>query len=555
MSQRTLPDLLRTTAKKFPANGIGFIQPDKTIRFITYPMLQDQALRILKGLQNQGFTSGARVILSLETSEETLTAIWALFLGGMIPALLQPPHSFSEYNPALEKVERVYQILDNPYLMISHNHSFYWRQCRISESHLIDLSGLIYGSGSPEIGKIHPDDLAMIQFSSGSTGDPKGVMLTHRNIISNIHDISERIKLTYDDVSVSWMPLYHDMGLIGFHLTPTLTGCQQYFLEPADFVKNPLLWLDTLSNLRCTVTGCPNFGQALVNRSLRRKAGTTWDLSGLRVLFNGAEPISPRTMRDFLSALRGSALHPAAMFPAYGLAEATLAVTFPPPGREPEVIRFQRIPMIREGVARIAEPGETDVMELVNLGRALSHCSLRIVGEDGRKVPEGIRGSVQVQGDNVFAGYEGNREATEGVIADGWLQTGDLGFLFRGDLFIIGRSKDVIFVNGMNFYAHDLETATSSIEGIRAGKIVVTGYFDEKEGRDKLLVFLVGSEKMAIRETGIRIANHLKHTLGLNPDTFIPIRPGDIPRTSSGKIRRYKLVDRYLQGKFPVIRI
>jgi len=555
VSHRLLPDLLDFSVQAFPGKGIGFILPDASIRFVTYPELLDQALKTLKGLQNQGLTAGDRMILALETGEEALTAIWAGFLGGIIPALVQAPRAFSDYNPAIERIEKIFQILDNPFVLVSHRHPENWVPNGIPESNLIDFSDLSAGCGMPDIPEMKPDDLALIQCSSGSTADPKGIRLTHRNILANIRDIIEGIGLTQQDISVSWMPLYHDMGLIGFHITPTMVGCQHYFIDPADFVKNPSLWLDTLSSQRGTITGCPNFGQTLVNRYVRRKKNPQWDLSSLRVLFNGAEPISAGTMREFLSALSPFGLLPASMCPAYGLAEATLAVTFAPLEKEAEVLRFQRTPLIREGKAIVAEPEDEQVVELVNLGHPLTHCALRVTGEDGVEIREGSVGSVQVQGDHVSSGYYGNAEATRQTFPDGWLHTGDLGFLRNGDLFIVGRIKDVIFINGINFYAHDLERVASAPEEIPPGKLIIAAYFDEKVGRDKLLVFLIGSDHASTRTTFLKIKHNLKQSLGLHPDTFIPIRSSDIPRTSSGKIQRYKLVNRFLQGKYRVAKM
>ncbi len=555
MNHRILPDLLYFTAKEFPQHGIGFIQPDKSIIFVTYPELLEKSLRILNGLQEQGMQAGDRMILSLETSQETITSIWACFLGGMIPVLLQPPLSFSDYNPAGVKAEKVFHILENPYVIISHRHYSNWVQSRIPKSNLVNVSQLEKGSGIPVIPDINSEDPALIQFSSGSTGDPKGVILTHRNILSNVLDIIDGIRLTPEDVSVSWMPLYHDMGLIGFHITPTLVGCQQYFIDPVDFVKNPSLWLDNLSEKRCNITGCPNFGQALVNRYVGRKKNPDWDFSSVRVIFNGAEPISTSVMREFTSNLSEFGLRSVSMFPAYGLAEATLAVTFAPLEKEAEVIRFQRIPLIRDGFALPAEADDDNVIELVNLGNHLTNCTIRIIGDDGNEVPQGSIGSVHVQGDNVSSGYYKNNEATLQTFSDGWLHTGDLGFIFNGNLFIMGRLKDVIFINGINFYAHDLESIALALEGIIPGKLVITAYFDEKEGRDKLLVFLVGSDNETTRILFARIKMHLMQTLGLNADTCIPIRSNDIPRTSSGKIQRYKMVNRFLQGEFTVVKL
>jgi len=555
VSHLILPDLLYSAAKEFPHDGIGFIQPDKSICVVTYPELLEQSLRILQGMQEIGIEAGDRIILSLGNSKETIPAIWASFLGGVIPALLQPPLSFSEYNPAADKAEKVFRILDNPRVIISHEHLNNWVESKIPETNIVDILNLVKEFGTPDIPKIGPNDLALIQFSSGSTGDPKGVKLTHRNIISNMVDIIEGIRLTHKDVSISWMPLYHDMGLIGFHITPTLVGCQQYLLDPVDFVKNPSLWLDNLSSKRCNITGCPNFGQALVNRHIARKKNPEWDFSHVRIIFNGAEPISTITMREFVANLSMFGLQPVSMFPAYGLAEATLAVTFTSLEKEAEILRFQRIPLIGDGIAMLAKPENDCAIELVNLGKQLTNCTVRIIGDDGNEVAEATAGSVLVRGDNVSSGYFKHKEATRQTFVNGWLHTGDLGFIYNGNLFIMGRQKDVIFLNGNNFYCHDLEHVVSSLQGILSGKLIISAYFDPKEGSDKLLVFLVGSDNKSTRILFARIKIHLMQTLGLFTNTFIPIKSNDIPRTSSGKIQRYKMVNRFLQGEFNVVRL
>jgi len=260
-------------------------------------------------------------------------------------------------------------------------------------------------------------------------------------------------------------------------------------------------------------------------------------------------------MKEFINNLSEFNFHAEAMFPAYGLAEATLAVTFAPLEEEAEVIRFKRISLLRDGFAEVADQEDDNVVELVNLGHPLLHCRVKITDDSGADVGERVVGSVKVSGENVSVGYYRNREVTEQTFQDGWLHTGDLGFLLSGDLFIMGRLKDVIFVNGINFYAHDLETVTHSIDGITPGKIVIAGYFDEKEGRDKLLVFLVGSDNEVTRDMFLKIRNHLKNTLGLHPDIFMPIKSNNIPRTTSGKIQRYKMVNRFLQGEFKVVRL
>jgi acyl-CoA synthetase (AMP-forming)/AMP-acid ligase II len=544
----SLPDLLDHAASYFPDHGFHFIIPHHPTKYFSFPEMRSSALAILNALQTRGLKQGDRVILSLDTAEEIIPALWACLYGGLIPALLQPPLSFTETNPAAEKAYRVWQILDGPAVILSHAHAGSWTRSKVPGDRLLDIATL---AGNPNEALIYftkADDVALIQFSSGSTGDPKGVMLSHRNLLANTAAIIRGISLHSGDVSVNWMPLYHDMGLIGFHITPVYAGVTQYFINPADFVKNPYLWIDALSNHHCTITACPNFGQALVNRHLSRKPAHHWALSAIRILFNGAEPISVPIMKSFLKGLEPYGLNPEAMFPAYGLAEATLAVTFPEQGTGAAIIPFNRRKLLGEGQAEIGGPD--DSMELVDLGSPVDQCRIRIVSNDGAEVKEGVVGHVNVRGTNITRGYYANQEATTAAFDGEWLRTGDLGFIFDGKLFITGRTKDIIFINGMNYYAHDVEHVALQMEGTGNGKVVVTGYFDETEGRDRLLVFLVGAEQEESLTVCRQMKQHLSSRIGLNPDLFILIRSSDIPRTSSGKIQRYKLAERFLRGEF-----
>jgi len=546
-----LPELLRNAARHFPGHGIGYVRPDHSIRFETFPELHDHALRLLSGLQQRGFAKGDMVILSLDNSEEIIPVLWACFTGGIVPALLQPPVTFTEYNPAAEKAAKVFSLLGQPHVILSHAHARNWQSSNIPCNRLIDISDIHGEAGSAVPAHSSHEDLALIQFSSGSTGDPKGVMLTHDNIIVNTADIITGIQLGSSDVSVNWMPLYHDMGLIGFHITPVFAGVTQYFINPVDFVKNPFLWLDIMSRERCTITSCPNFGQVLVNRHLARKSAHLWDLSSLRILFNGAEPISVSTMRCFIDGLKPHGLDPVAMFPAYGLAEATLAVTFPDRLLETDIQVFERQKLLRDGVASVSYPGDMTGIALVNLGTHLEHCEVIVADDLHHPLEECHVGNILVRGNNVTKGYYANPEKTANSFCGDWLLTGDLGFVYKGDLFITGRSKDIIFINGTNFYAHDLETIALQLEGIDYGKIVIAGSFDENDGRDKLLVFLVGAHTEETRMLCRRLKKHFANRVGLVTDTFIPVRSSDIPRTSSGKLQRYKMVERFLKGDFP----
>jgi len=546
----TLPDLLKNAARDHPGNGTGFLQPDGRVHFHPYPELLDEALSLLAGMQAAGIARGDKIILACGKNEEIVPVLWACFLGGIVPALLQPPLSFTEYNPAAEKISRVFRCLDKPFVVISHDHLPYWEKTGIGDRHLLRFQDLLHPAKNAKQVKSNPEDLAFIQFSSGSTGEPKGIMLTHSNILHNVRAIIHGIKLAVNDIGVNWMPLYHDMGMIGFVLTPTKTKMTQYLIDTQDFIKNPLLWLDVLDKYRGTITACPNFGQELMKRALHRNPERKWDLSAVRILFNGAEPISTRIMQHFLSRLEPFGLSAASMLPAYGMAEATLAVTFTVHDDNPRVLSFHREDLLKKGIATIVPDKSAQPYHLVNLGKPIKYCDIRVTGEEGNPLSEDIIGHIQVKGPNLTGGYYNDRQNTGNLFEGGWLNTGDLGFIHDGDLFVTGRRKDIIFINGINYYASDLEEFASVIDDIQPGKIVISGYFDQARGMDRILVFMVGSYNEATHLQYQRIRHDFQHQLGLKLDTFIPVRSAEVPRTSSGKLQRYRLVERFIRGGF-----
>ena len=548
--QTTLPDLFMEVMERFTDHGIGFRQDDGSTRFHTFSQIHEIALKLLGALQSKGIGSGDVVILSVDKASEAIPLFWCCQFGGIVPAMLQPPVAFSSYNRAAEKIENVYRLLDNPFLILSHSYCENWRSGVIPAGNIIDYEDLA-GSCQGTTGSMtHPDDLALIQFSSGSTGDPKGVMLTHRNILTNISDIVMTTGLRSDDIYVSWMPLYHDMGLVGFHLTPLSTGGSHYIIDTADFVRNPGLWLDFIDRYHGTVTGCPNFGQVLINRYLSRKRDFDFNLSSVRIIFNGAEPISVSTMETFIDNLSKFGLSPVAMLPAYGLAEATLAVTFPPVGEEVRIVRFCRNTLIREELAVEAGNNNFNVVELVDLGHPLPECRIKITDESGRESAPDHIGHVMIQGKNVTQGYWNPARSDRYFFNTGWIDTGDLGFIHNGSLFITGRTKDVIFANGNKYYAHDLEHILLGLDDIPGGRIVVAGCFDDSAEKEKILVFLIGSDPDKMEPVCTRIRHHFATLLGLHIGAFVLIRSHDIPYTSSGKLQRYQLVNRYKMGDF-----
>lgn len=550
-SRKTLPDLLITAAQDFPYKGIGYVLTDGSIKFTTYPELLSQAKEMIPGIKVLNLSPGDKVMIVMTQNEEIIPVLWACFLSGIIPTILQPPVSFTEFNQSAQKIENVYKSLGRPKVILSSDLIKGFQSDVIPSQSIIIKEDLKNNFGEQQI--YHPldTDIAFIQFSSGSTGDPKGVVLTHRNILTNLAAICVGLDIYDVDVFANWMPLYHDMGLFGYHLCPLFGDCDQYHIETIDFVKKPSIWLDVMDKVGCTITGCPNFGQALLLRYLKNREENHWDLSSLKAIVNGAEPISPKIMTEFISVLSRYQLKKESMLPAYGMAEATLAITFSDLLKQPLITPFNRWILQREGRAVPEKENNSQMTELVSVGKPLSDIGIRIVDETGHLVEEREEGHIMITGKSVTNRYYNNPlETNHAIDKEGWLKTGDKGFIFNGNLYITGRIKDIIFIHGQNYYAHDLENLVYKYKNISYGKIVIGGTFDPKKGQDQIILFLVGSSNQATYEAYLDLRNFLRDTYGITIDKFIPIRSNQIPRTSSGKIQRYKLISRYQNGEF-----
>ncbi|HYE55927.1 MAG TPA: amino acid adenylation domain-containing protein, partial [Chitinophagaceae bacterium] len=364
-----------------------------------------------------------------------------------------------------------------------------------------------------------------------------------------IADISAAAAYSPNDSTISWMPLTHDMGLIGFHLNPLFSGMHQYLIPTQVFVRNPALWLDKASEHQVSILCSPNFGYKYLLKHCDTSIAHKWDLSHVRIIYNGAEPISAPLCRQFLDSMQQYGLKKQAMCPVYGLAEATLAVSIS--GLQDEVIELtvnrHKLNLL-DKVSIAAE--NQDAVSFVNVGRAIDHCMLQIRSDDHQPLPEETIGHITIKGPNVTRGYYNNVAETTNVLSeDGWLRTGDLGFLKNGCLYITGRAKDIIFVNGQNFYPHDIERVGEEVEGVELNKIAVAGYFNDDSGKEEAIAFVFhrGSiEKFVPLATALKMVVSSK--TGLELDKVIPVK--DIPRTTSGKLQRFKLLELYRQGRF-----
>lgn len=537
---------------------------DKVIRFIvgtddesqlSFTALRSRALHFLGALQDRGMQAGDELIILSGSNERFLIAFWAAILGGILPI----PIAVGINDEQRLKIFRIAAQLKNPTLFtdealqerlktfasvqgLSYANSLLDRKC------VTDIDNPAGHDGAVQ--HREPDDLAFIQYSSGSTSDPKGVCLTHRNLTTTLESMVTGLRLNENDSALSWMPLTHDMGLIGYHLTFFASGLDHAIMDTSLFVRRPLLWLSKASELGASVLCSPNFGYKHYLKMFHRKPAPDMDLSCVRLLLNGAEPISVPLCEEFLDAMAPFGLKRSAMFPVYGLAEATLAVTFPEVGKEFTWIQVKRHSL------RIGEPyvstsaDDDDAVGFVKLGTAIDNCDYRIVNNDDLILAAGCVGNIQIHGENITKGLYQDPDATQELFTDdGWLRTGDCGICAEGELVITGRAKDIIIVNGQNYYPHDIEEIVAKLEGLELGKVVVTGAIPSPTEVEEILVFILHRKDLSsFRDLTIKIRDIVGTQAGLEVDRVIPVTR--IPKTTSGKIQRAKLTLEYLDGDF-----
>jgi acyl-CoA synthetase (AMP-forming)/AMP-acid ligase II len=543
----TLPDILKRAILIHPDLSINYFDKNGNLQTQTYQELLTKSEKIAAGLFNLGLRKGDKIIIATQNNRETIELLWGSFLLGLVPTVLQPPMTFSGYNPSVVKLMNVFEQMEKPCIFMSSEITDKGDLPAGKLKHLGDLDC----SGNFPLPDLKPEDLAFIQFSSGSTGDPKGIMLTHKNLMVNMDAIRIGLDLHYPDHIGNWMPLFHDMGLIGYHLTPLYSISFQYQLDTLDFIMNPSLWIKMMSDHKITVTGCPNFGLALVLRHLsRKKPESGWDLSSMKALLNGAEPISVKIMQDFIDAVSPFHFRSEAMMPVYGMAESTLAISFTPL-MEPSVITaFDSFMLDRENIAVPDNAESPSARLLTSVGIALNDVEIRIVDEHDQPVAECFAGHIQLKGDGITKGYYHNLVATEKAFCGEWFRTGDIGFFYQENLYISGRFKDIIFKNGKNYFANDLEVIACSLEGISYGKVCFGGTTAKETGHDKIIAFVAGISESKAPEKFLELRNLLRSNLGITVDEMVVIKSNEIPKTSSGKLQRFKLMQRYINHEF-----
>ncbi len=552
MNATTLSELLQSN--RGAARSITYYEGERERRVVRYGELYERALGILHHLQRLGARPGDRLLLFLSNNEAFIDVFWAGILGGITPVPVAPGISDEHRH----KLLRIAGQLGTPFLYTERRllerirnfaeehdqHPHYERlaqRCLLSDD-LLDIA---------RAGRIHPvrpGDVAFIQYSSGSTSAPKGIVLTHANLVANLRGTSSAVRYTDQDIGLSWMPLTHDMGLIGMHIFLLASRAHMHQMSTELFVRRPVLWLQLASEVQATILCSPNFGYRHYLKVLGERTLTELDLSRVRLLFNGAEPISVALCDEFMDRCAPARLARHAMFPVYGLAEACVAVSFPKLGSSYHASHFDRHRLNPGQQVAIVTRDDRSALTLVAVGGAIPNCELRLASDTDQPLEPEHVGHIQIRGANVTAGYLDAKEANAALYTtDGWLRTGDLGAIHEGELYITGRHKEILFVNGQNYYPHDLEAVALEVPGIELGKVVVSGVRRPGAEQDELVVFVLHRGELAeflpiARQVARRIGEHA----GLEVGAVVPVRR--IPKTTSGKVQRHLLEEEYLSG-------
>lgn len=535
----TLVACLRSLSE-VDSQGITFLGSRST-EFLSYKDLFLQSRQLLAALQAAGMQPGGEAIFLIADAEKFIIAFWACLQGGIIPV----PLSERLRNEDIVKFLKVFHQLESPYI-ISDTGS---REAFKAQYRLPDHAGTYYFldgerdaahfSASPAGDvPVSEEQIAFIQYSSGSTSDPKGVTLTHRNLITNARDIIEAARMSPADRALCWMPLTHDMGLIGFHITSLVAAVNQCLIPTSLFIKRPWLWMEKASELKSSILYSPAFGLHYFLSSFDRVDASSLDLSPVRIIFNGAEPVSPTLCQTFLTALKPAHLREDAMLPVYGLAEASVAVTIPRTRKGVRQVTLKRN-LLKPG-DQVEYCREGEGVSFVLVGEPLTHCELRVCDDNDRVLGAGTIGHLQIRGANVTRGYyKSASKNSRTFLADHWVRTGDIGFMHNHELVITGRHKHMFIYGGSNYYFHDIERIAESVGGFD-GKVAACGYRNAGRENEELYVFVACKKQTAQFDVLQRqIAQKIFEELGINVAEVIAIR--NLPKTTSGKTQYFKL--------------
>lgn len=549
MALLTLPEALVAAARG--SGSYGYLAEDgRSDSHQPFARLLDEALSVAGGLLEAGVMPGETVALIVPGAREFLTTFLGAACAGIVPAPLYPPVRLDQFEAYLRqtspavRASRAAAVVTTAQL----RRVLGTLQSDVPTVRSVLAIERLQSRPIEPVAHVRLDDPAFLQFTSGSTSDPKGVVLTHRNLAENVGAIAgpHGLALGPGDRGISWLPLFHDMGLIGMALTVLYAGRTTDFLSPLAFLKRPATWLRAISRLRSTISFAPNFAYDLCVRRVQPREMEDLDLSSWRVAGCGAEPVRAETLAAFARKFAAVGFREEAFLPCYGMAEHTLAVTFPPLNRAPriDVVNAEELASARRAVAADDGAGRA---ELVSCGRPFPGHEARIADPTGRSLPERHVGQILLKGPSVFGGYLGREALSRETLAGGWLHSGDLGYLANGELYICGRVKDTIIVNGRNYYPQDLEQAAADVGDVRKGRVVAFGT-QGGTGRDLIVVVLEPTDAKPADDLADRVRGRILEATGVAVDEVLVVPSGTIPKTTSGKLQRVRVRQRFEAG-------
>lgn len=543
---RTLVEVLDWHATQHPDRlHLTVLQDEATVvGALTYGELSTRARNVARGLIARDVAPGDRVALMLPTSTDFFIAYFGILYAGAVPVPIYPPMRLSQIE---DHLRRQIGILRNAGACMLVTMPEGQRLAGLLRAQVETMSAvesvasLETSPASVDLPQVKdPEAVALIQYTSGSTGDPKGVVLSHANLLANIRAMGGVMEASSADVFVSWLPLYHDMGLIGAWLGCMYFAAPLYAMSPLSFLVRPESWLWAIHRFRATFSASPNFGFELCLNKISDADLEGLDLGSLRMVANGAEPVSVPTLRRFIERFGRFGFPAQAMAPVYGLAESSVGLAFPPVGRAPLIDRVNRDRLSTHGVPEPAKPEDPRPLEIVACGQPLPGHEIRIVDEAGYELGERREGRLEFRGPSATRGYFRNETKTRELFHDGWLDSADRGYTAGGDVYITGRIKDIIIRAGRHLYPQEIEEAVADIPGIRKGGVAVFGVTDRASGTERVVVLAETRETDPASRAALQARAHEITTdiAGTPPDDIVLAPPRTVPKTSSGKIRR-----------------
>lgn len=534
--------------------GYIFIGLDREERYFSFEAMEQEAHRRGAHLQALGLHKGDRIAIVVAEPHEFVLTFLGAVVAGIVPVPVYPTASFRNVDGYVEILAHIcatsgahaIACMDANREVVS----------RVADHPEVEMRHVLvvpeaFAGAAPALQpvEITPEDMLFLQFTSGSTSHPKGVKVSHRNLVANARAFlgPRGLDISESDKTVSWLPLFHDMGLIGFVLGPLVCNLQCVLMPTEHFGRMPRLWLETIHKHRGTITYAPNFAYGLLTKRIRDRDLENLDLSCLRVAGCGAEPIRAKTLLDFATRLAPCGFNPNAFVPSYGMAESTLAISFHQLG-QPMIIDRVDAAAMKEGHATPADATSETALELVSCGVAFPAHELAVVDDKDQPALERRVGEIIIRGPSVTSGYFENPEATASSWHDGWLRTGDLGYIADGNLYICGRCKDLIIIRGANYYAHDIEWEVGDLKGVRRGNVIAFSVLE-----DGLEQLVVAAEAARVDAAPLResIPKRIQSEFSLTPDRVLIVPVGTLPKTSSGKAQRRKTLLMYQSGQLP----